>query len=190
MAQGTTLKEGRFNIRLTSAAKQRIERAASLEGKTASSFILSSALAHAELTIREHETRTRAGQDMRRRIASVFVCSAEGSDSILGFYTLSSLSIDASALPQRLARRLPRHPIPAALLGRLAVSAHAHGQGIGKLLLADAVKRCLAVGNQMAVYALVVDAKDEIAKRFYIRFGFIPFAGQSARLFLPLATVS
>ena len=127
---------------------------------------------------------------MRRRIATVFVCSAEGNDSILGFYTLSSLSIDVSDLPQDLARKLPRHPIPAALLVRLAVSIDAQGQGIGRMLLADAVKRCLSVGDQMAVYALVVDAKDEGAKRFYERFGFTPFVGQGMRLFLALASVA
>ena len=68
MKQETELKEQRFNIRLTSAAKERIEQAASLEGKTASSFILSSALAQAELTIRDHETMV-----LSRRDAEVLV---------------------------------------------------------------------------------------------------------------------
>ena len=134
--------------------------------------------------------RTRAGQHLRRRIDTVFVCSTDGIDSIPGFYTLSSLSIDAGNLPTNLARKLPRHPIPAGLLGRLAVSIDAQGQGIGRMLLADAVERCLSVGDQMAVYALVVDAKDEGAKRFYERFGFIPFPGQVMRLFLPLSSVA
>ena len=132
--------------------------------------------------------KTRAGQDMRRRIARVFVCCPRDSDSIHGFYTLSSLSIDASSLPQNIARKLPRHPIPAALIGRLAVSERSQGQGIGTMLIADAVKRSLAVSEEMAIHALVVDAKDEAASRFYRRFGFQPFVGESRRLFLPLAS--
>ncbi len=134
--------------------------------------------------------KTRAGQDIRRRIARVFVCCAHGSDSILGFYTLSSLSIDVSSLPQNIARKLPRHPIPAALNGRLAVSEQSQGQGIGTMLVADAVKRSLAVSEEMAIHALVVDAKDEGAERFYRRFGFLSFVGQSRRLFLPLGSVA
>ena len=53
-----------------------------------------------------------AGQDVRRRIARVFVCTAEGSDAVLGFYTLSALAIDLSSLPEELSRKLPRHPVP------------------------------------------------------------------------------
>lgn len=132
--------------------------------------------------------RTRAGQDIRRRIARVFVCCAQGNDSIAGFYTLSSLSIDASSLPQNMARKLPRHPIPAALIGRLAVSERNQGQGIGTMLIADAVKRSLAVSEEMAIHALVVDAKDDAAARFYRRFGFQSFVGESRRLFLPMAS--
>ena len=84
---------------------------------------------------------------------------------------------------------LPRHPVPAALIGRLAVSGDVQGQGIGRLLLADAVKRSLAVSEEIAIYALVVDAKDEGASRFYQAFGFQPLVGQSNRLFLPLGSL-
>lgn len=133
--------------------------------------------------------RVRAGQDQRRRVARVFVCCEHGSEAVLGYYTLSSLSIAVSGLPEDKARRLPRHPVPAALIGRLAVSSDVQGQGIGRLLLADAVKRSLAVSEAIAIYALVVDAKDEEASRFYQAFGFQPLVGQSNRLFLPLGSL-
>ena len=133
--------------------------------------------------------RTRAGQDVRRRVARVFVCCEKGSDVILGYYTLSSLSIDLRSLPKDKARRLPRHPVPCALIGRLGVSEDAQGQGIGRLLLADAVKRSLAVGEEIAIHAVVVDAKDARAKRFYEAFGFASLVGQPDRLFLPLASL-
>jgi GNAT superfamily N-acetyltransferase len=129
----------------------------------------------------------RAGQDVRRRIARVFVCTEGG--SVVGFYTLSALSIDLRALPESHAHRLPRHPVPAALIGRLAVDRHAQGRGLGKLLLADAIQRTLAVSEQVAVYAMVVDAKDDNACRFYQSYGFLALVDQPMRLFLPLGSV-
>ena len=127
-----------------------------------------------------------AGQDVRRRVARVFVCTARDADAILGFYTLSALSIDLAALPDALSRKLPRHPVPCALIGRLAVDRAAHGSGLGRMLLADAVSRTVAAGESVAMHALIVDAANENAKRFYERFGFAPLADQPMRLFLPL----
>ena len=128
----------------------------------------------------------RAGQDVRRRIARVFVCTAGETDAILGFYTLSALSIDLASLPERLSRKLPRHPVPCALIDRLAVDRSAHGRGLGRMLLADAVKRTVAAGETVAMHALIVDAANDDAKRFYERFGFAPLTDDPMRLFLPL----
>ena len=131
-----------------------------------------------------------ARQDVKRRISQVFVAtSATQPNTILGYYTLSSLAIELDALPHHLARKLPRHPVPAALLGRLAVSQAAQGQGVGSMLLADAVKRTLSVSNEIAIYALVVDAIDEGAQGFYERFGFTLLRRERRRLFLPLRSV-
>ena len=127
-----------------------------------------------------------AGQDVRRRIARVFVCTAGNADAVLGFYTLSALSIDLSSLPEQLSRKLPRHPVPCALIGRLAVDRSAHGRGLGRVLLADAVKRTVAAGETVAMHALIVDAANDDAKRFYERFGFLPLTDDPMRLFLPL----
>ncbi|RKT47700.1 GNAT family N-acetyltransferase [Thiocapsa rosea] len=130
--------------------------------------------------------KQRAGQDVRRRIARVFVCTGSDPRTILGFYTLSALSVDVGLLPRTLARRLPKQPVPAALLGRLAVSRDAHGQGIGRLLLADAVKRAMSAGATIGIHALVVDAKADRAKGFYERFGLNVLPDRPERLFLPL----
>ena len=127
-----------------------------------------------------------AGQDVRRRIARVFVCTAGDADAVLGFYTLSALSIDLASLPERLSRKLPRHPVPCALIGRLAVDRSAQGRGLGGMLLADAVKRTAAAGETVAMHALIVDAANDDAKRFYERFGFAPLTDEPMRLFLPL----
>ena len=127
-----------------------------------------------------------AGQDVRRRIARVFVCTAGEADAVLGFYTLSALSADLASLPKQLSRKLPRHPVPCALIGRLAVDRSAHGHGVGRMLLADAVKRTVAAGESVAMHALIVDAANDNAKRFYERFGFMPLTDDPMRLFLPL----
>ena len=127
-----------------------------------------------------------AGQDVRRRIARVFVCTAGDADAVLGFYTLNALSVDLASLPEEHARKLPRHPVPCALIGRLAVNASVHGQGVGGLLLADAVRRVAAAGRTVAMHALIVDAANDGAKRFYARFGFSPLTDDPMRLFLPL----
>ena len=129
-----------------------------------------------------------AGQDIRRRIARVFVCTPHGADRVLGFYTLSAVSIDLGALPERLARKLPRHPIPGALIGRLAVDRSAKGQGLGRMLLADAIKRSLSASEEIAIHAMIVDAKNDAAKAFYEGFGFISLRDDPMRLFLPLSS--
>lgn len=131
-----------------------------------------------------------ANQDIKRRISRVFVAtSAVEPNDILGFYTLSSLSIELNQLPTGLARKLPRHPIPAALLGRLAVSSAHQSYGIGKMLLVDAIKRTLTVSSEIAIYAMVVDAKDEQARNFYVKYGFSSLTEDNRRLFLPLKSL-
>jgi ribosomal protein S18 acetylase RimI-like enzyme len=100
------------------------------------------------------------------------------------------LSIDISELPDHRARRLPRHPVPAALIGRLAVDRAAQRKGLGRLLLADAVQRTVGVSEQLAIHAVVVDAKNEPAREFYRAYGFRSLADQPMRLFLPLPSVA
>jgi len=134
--------------------------------------------------------RKQARQDVKRRISQVFVTTDFNSPfTINGYYTLSTLSIELSDLPEDVVKKLPRHPIPAALIGRLAVNLNEQGQGIGKMLLVDAIKRTLSVSSEIAIYAIVVDAIDDKAKQFYQRFGFILFSAESNRLFLPLKSV-
>ncbi|KER04649.1 GNAT family N-acetyltransferase [Photorhabdus temperata] len=134
--------------------------------------------------------RKQARQDVTRRISRVFVATvAKHPNTIVGYYTLSTLAIELSDLPQHLSRKLPRHPVPAALLGRLAVNQAAQGRGVGSMLLADAIKRILAISEEIAIYAMVVDAIDEQAQRFYEQFGFSLLSSGSHRLFLPLKSV-
>jgi hypothetical protein len=76
--------------------------------------------------------RTQATQDLRRRVATCFVAVEEGSNAVVGFYTLAATSLVLTDLPEDQAKKLPRYPaIPAILLGRLAVSTAVKGQGLG-----------------------------------------------------------
>lgn len=128
-----------------------------------------------------------ANQYIKRRVSRVFVVrSRQDETSVLGYYTLSALSIDLSVLPERLAKNLPRHPIPAALIGRLAVDVSAQGKGIGKMLLSNAIKRTLAISDDLAIYAMVVDAINGESESFYMQHGFVHLASEGKRLFLPL----
>jgi ribosomal protein S18 acetylase RimI-like enzyme len=135
--------------------------------------------------------KKQAKQDIKRRISRVFVAiKPENPKVVIGYYTLSTLSIELNHLPEKLARKLPKHPVPAALIGRLAVSKAAQGQGVGKLLLANAIKRTLAVSDQIAIYAMVVDAINDHATGFYEQFGFTRLSDDSPRLFLPLKSIN
>ncbi len=131
--------------------------------------------------------RLQASQDTRRKVARVFVALPEKSKEVAGFYALSAGSIERTALPPEDVRRLPHYPVPVALIGRLAVDRRWASQGLGSALLADAFRRVVRASGLLAVYAVVVDAKDEQAKAFYERFGFIPLAGK--RLFYPLTAI-
>ncbi len=85
--------------------------------------------------------------------------------------------------------KLPRYPIPVAHLGRLAVDRQAKGQGLGKALLADALKRILAVADQLGVYAVEVFALNEAARDFYIKFGFRPLLDDRQHLYMPMSFI-
>ena len=137
-----------------------------------------------------HYLQKQARQDVKRRISRVFVATtAEQPNRIIGYYTLSSLCIALAQLPPEQAKKLPRHPIPAALLGRLAVHLAAQQHGVGKMLLVDAIKRTLAISEQIGIYAMVVDAIDPKAKRFYQQFGFSALNTEDRRLVLSLKTI-
>jgi GNAT superfamily N-acetyltransferase len=131
--------------------------------------------------------RSHAGQDIRRNLTSVFVAVDDPGGQIIGYYTLSAASFNRDDLPEELARKLPRYPIPAALIGRLAVDRRFHGQQYGKFLLLNAFERVMRASDAIAIHAMVVEAKDDKAAAFYAKYGFITFSGQPRRLFLPLA---
>ena len=109
--------------------------------------------------------------------------------AIVGYYTLSATGVKLTELPADITRKLPKYPlVPATLLGRLAVDKNHQGRGYGRFLLADALFR--AVRSEIASFAIIVDAKDEAARRFYERESFLPFPDQPLRLFRLMADIA
>ena len=131
--------------------------------------------------------REQATQDVRRGIAGVFVAVAPARpERILGFFTLSAASVVPSELPRETAKHLPRHPIPAALVGRLAVDRTVMRRGLGTILLADAVQKAMTAAATVAMAVIVVDPIDDAARSFYASFGFRSLEGPQSRMFLAL----
>ena len=128
--------------------------------------------------------RQQASQDIRRRIATCFVLTEAATGIIAGYYTLAATNILTSQLPDTITDKLPRYAaIPAVLIGRLAVSTSFRGRKIGSVLLADAITR--AARADIATFAVLVDPKDDAARRFYGHHGFLELP-PDRRMFIPM----
>jgi GNAT superfamily N-acetyltransferase len=120
-----------------------------------------------------------AGQ--RANISRTYVAALN--TSIAGYHTLVVGHVDHDAAPERLAKGLPRHPIPVIILARLAVDLSWRGRGLGAALVVDAMRRVLQAADIAGIRALAVHAKDETAQRFYEHLGFVPFPGKPLTLY-------
>ena len=130
----------------------------------------------------------RIRKEVDASVAAAFVM-ADG-PAVLGYYTLSAHSMERGALPDEVAKKLklPKYPlIPATLMGRLAVDLQYQGQRLGEILLMDGLQRSYVHSNQVASFAVVVDAKEN-AVEFYRRYGFLQLP-QGQRMFIPMETI-
>ncbi len=134
--------------------------------------------------------RHRARQDLKRRIATVFVAVGDEKHVISGYYTLNAASLDRDDLPDAQARKLPRYPVPCAIIGRLAIHEAYQGRFYGKFMLFNALDRIVRASENMAVHAVLVDARNDAAKAFYEKFGFQSLPGNPMRLFIPLKMIT
>lgn len=130
-----------------------------------------------------------ARKDIERHIAAVFVLVEEAAPTkIIGYYTLSAFVVEVTDLPEQMQRKLPRYPcLPATLLGRLARDTRY--PGTGSFLLMDALARALKHSEQITSLAVIAEAKDAAALKFYERFGFTPLGSHAKRVFLPMGTI-
>jgi GNAT superfamily N-acetyltransferase len=135
--------------------------------------------------------RKQASQDLKKKVATVFVLIDSPKVDIIAYYTLSAYTIDITNLDPAFAKGIPRYPLlPATLLGRLAVDSTYQGKGIGELVLIDALKRVLNVTSQVASLAVIVDAIDENALSFYQKYGFRQFQQYPLKLYLPINSIA
>jgi GNAT superfamily N-acetyltransferase len=104
--------------------------------------------------------------------------------AVVGFYTIVASQVQHADAPERVAKGMPRHPIPLLVLARLAVHSDWQGRGLGAGLLLDALGRTLQVADLVGVRALAVHAKDSGAASFYRHFGFMPSSTDPRHLFM------
>ena len=135
--------------------------------------------------------KTQAGQDAKRKLSACFVLTQTETNAIKGFYTLSNNSIPLNSFPTNIIQKLPKSytSIPTTLLGRLAIDKKYQGQGIGKILLIDALKRSFQNAQIIGSFAIVVDPIDENADAFYTKYDFIKLP-DSGKMFMAMKTLN
>ena len=134
--------------------------------------------------------KLRASQELKKAISTTFVLIEPPETTVFGYYCLSSYSIDVSDLDEPIAKGLPRYPIlPATLLGRLGVDVTCQGKGYGVYLLLDAMRRTLAASRTIASTAMVVDAIDNNATKFYLKHGFKVFPRMPMKLYISMESI-
>ncbi len=135
--------------------------------------------------------KSQASQDIRRKANAVFVLIEPGApEKILGYFTLCAFALAQGAVPEAARRHIPRYPlVSATLIGRFAVAKERHGQGIGGVLLARAMRMAYENSALVGSSMIVVDAVDENARRFYEAHGFLRLT-DTMRMIIPMAVVA
>ena len=108
--------------------------------------------------------------------------------AVIGYYTLSAGAINHEAAPKAMRRNMP-DPLPILLLGRLAIDQRYQNRGLGQALLRDAMLRAVSVAGDAGIFALLVHALSDQAKRFYLSRGFVASPLQPMTLLVTLHTV-
>jgi len=134
--------------------------------------------------------KNQAAQDAERNISKTYVFRLIDYQVIIGYFSLSTNVVETEQLPDAVMRRLPRYQaLPAMLIGRLAISREHQGQGLGGILLINALQKCYHLSQEIGSVAVIVDAKDERAASFYERFGFQKFRDYQLKLFIPMKAI-
>jgi GNAT superfamily N-acetyltransferase len=133
--------------------------------------------------------RSLVSQYEKRKLGRTYVAVKEGETRVYGYYTLASSAVPFAHVPPKLARKLPQHPVPVALLARLAVDRAAQGRGLGAELLMNALRRCLELSGNLGIFAVEVHALDDEARRFYQKYGFVSLLDEERHLYLPMKTI-
>lgn len=132
----------------------------------------------------------RVDREVRNGLSKCYVHCAEGTPNVLGYYTLSMHTFQPGVMSKTQGKKIPKgYNVPAALVGRLAVSSAYQGQGIGVGLLLDSFQRAVDLAHIVGIFAVAVDAKNDEALSFYKKYGFIQFKDEPYKLFIPMKTI-
>ena len=139
---------------------------------------------------------TQAAKHMQAGISRTMVLPASNplpnkKTPICAFYSIAPSSISRESLPESIAKKLPKYPVPVFLLAQLAVHCEFHGQGLGKICLIRALEYLWSINAHMRAYAIIVDSLTESAERFYAKYGFEVLCQHNGRtrMFIPMKTV-
>jgi GNAT superfamily N-acetyltransferase len=130
--------------------------------------------------------RQRASKNESRFSRTFVVC--EG-NRVVAYFCISAGAVERGAAPGKVRRNAPA-TIPVSVIGRLAVNRAHAGKGLGADMLADALRRIALASQSIGIGAVMVHAKDDAARRFYLRCAeFLEYPADSRTLFLPIETV-
>ena len=129
-----------------------------------------------------------ARQHAASNVSRTYVASQ--GEAILGYYSLAMSAIAKAQLPEQCLARFPNFPLPVARLARLAVDAQFQRQGLGEILMADALYRCHRLAGEIGMVGIIVDAKHEKAKAYYQRFEFESLPDSPLTLWLPTTAIA
>lgn len=132
-----------------------------------------------DLFIKNH-----ALQNQSNNSARTFVSTRLSSNQVVGYYSLCAASVEYEQTPERIRKGLARHEVPLVLLARLAVDSTCQGMGLGPSLLMDVFGRFMTVQESIGARALFAHAKDDDAKAFYEKWGFVSNDGLPLHLYI------
>lgn len=127
--------------------------------------------------------------NQNRGLGITWVAHVEEAAQVFGYYTLVPTEISKQAFPSIMVQGFPNYPIPCMLLAKLAVQRDAQKKGIGRYLLFDAFSRVLRLREEIALFALLVDAIDDEVIEYYRKLGFVPFSAYPRKLYLSIQTL-
>jgi ribosomal protein S18 acetylase RimI-like enzyme len=131
-----------------------------------------------------------ARQNDEKGISRTYVATRDGSPIVLGYYSIRGGAVAFDVVPEEDQRRLPRYPIPVVHLARLAVDLRARGQKLGETLLMHALDKTVSISVELGIHAVEVQAKNEAARAFYARYGFVGLLDDPRHMYLSTKAIA
>jgi GNAT superfamily N-acetyltransferase len=141
-----------------------------------------------EILLNDYLTKF-ALQNTQRKYSIAYVGLEQGTNTVIGYYCLSSAQISLASIPPALNKYLPRHPVPATRIGRFAVHTALQNKGVGTDLFYHSLSKIKEAATIVGSYLVIVDAKNPRAKNFYLKQKFVPFLDNPDSLIFPISKI-